>query len=351
MQNEYLNTTEEKKELPPSVALYQMMTGYWISRAISVAAELRIADLLKDGPMSSEELAHSAGGDGRSLYRLLRALASVGVLTENDDRRFSLTPIGEGLRTGVPGSMCALAKMHGESDRWRVWGNMLHSVKTGETALEHTLGMNAFEYYRDNPQAGVNFNEAMTDLARMKAKIIPAAYDFSCIDKIVDVGGGQGGLLIAILKSNPKMKGILFDLPGAIKSANEILEDETLESRCELIAGDFFESIPAGGDTYLLSSVIHDWHNDQAITILKNCSNVMAEEDKILLIEKVLPHRMEQSEINQAIAISDLNMMVITGGVERTEAEFQALLASAGFNLTKIIPTDSPFSVIEGVRM
>ncbi len=291
MPNGDLNTAEEGKLPSPLVALQEMARGYWTSQAISVAAELGICDLLKDGPKKSEELAQSAGADTLALYRLLRALSRAGVFTEDEDGCFSLAPIGEYLRTDVPNSMCAVAAEAGESYRWQAWGDLLRNIKTGETAFDHIFGMQLFEYYKHNPQAGVHFDKFMGGIALQKAQVVTHAYDFSSIGKLVDVGGGKGNLLVAILKTNPALKGVLFDLPATIEGARKYVEEENLGGRCELIAGDFFESVPSGGGTYFLSTVIHDWHDERAITILKNCYSAMAEDDILLLLERVLPPR------------------------------------------------------------
>lgn len=337
--------------LPPAAALVQMITGSWVSHAVSAAARLGVADVLKDGPKSSEELAPAVGVDARALYRLLRALTSVGLFVEDEDSRFSLTPLGTYLRSDVPGSLRAAALYFGSEELSRAWSHLSHSVQTGHPAFDHVFGMGSFEYFAHHPEIGRVFNEAMTGLARQRAAAVVAAYDFSGLRKIVDVGGGQGELLTAVLKAHPTITGVLFDLPATITSAQQNIAAADLTGRCTLMAGDFFVAVPSGGDAYVLSTVIHDWLDDKATVILQNCHRAMGKNGRLLLIERVLPSRVERSAtLHPYTSLADLMMMVI-GGQERTEAEFCALYAHAGFTLTRVIPTQSPFSVIEGVRV
>jgi SAM-dependent methyltransferase len=328
-----------------------MITGSWVSQAVSAAARLGIADVLRDGPKSSEELAPAVGADARALYRLLRALTSVGVFVEDEDSRFGLTPLGAYLQSDVPGSLRAAAIYFGLEELSRAWSHLSYSVQTGQPAFDHVFGMGSFEYLERHPESGRVFHEAMTDLTRQRAAAVVAAYDFAGLKKIVDVGGGQGEFLIAVLKAHPTLTGVLFDLPAAINSAQQAIAAADLTERCTLVAGDFFAAVPRGGDAYVLSAVIHDWLDDKARAILQNCHRAMGKNGTLLLIERVLPPRAERSATLQPYAsLVDLMMMVI-GGQERTEAEFRALYAHAGFALTRVIPTQSPFSVIEGVRM
>ena len=335
--------------LPPPVALVQMITGSWISHAVSAAARLGIADGLKDGPKSSDELAPAVGADAQALYRLLRALTSIGLFVEDEDSRFSLTPLGTYLRSDVPGSLRAAALYFGSEELARAWSHLSYSVQTGHPAFDHVFGMGHFEYFEQYPEAGRVFNEAMTGLARQRALAVVAAYDFSGLRKIVDVGGGQGELLIAVLKAHPTITGVLFDLSATITSAHQVIAAADLTERCTLVAGDFFAAVPSGGDACVLSTVIHDWGDDKAMAILQSCHRAMGKNGKLLLIERVLPSRADRSAMLHPYAsLADLMMMVI-GGQERTETEFRTLYAQAGFTLTRIIPTQSPFSVIEGV--
>ena len=338
---------QKPTDRPAPKVLLQMITGYWISQAIYVAAKLGIADLLKEGPKNCDELAKATGTHPRSLYRLLRALASVGVFAEAEDGRFGLTPLGECLQTGISGSVRALTINHGER-LYRPWGELLHSVRTGETAFHHIFGMDVWQYATQNPETATIFNDAMTELTTQVSTAVVAAYDFSRFRKIVDIGGGNGTLILSILQANPQMSGILFELPHIVEDAQKHLEAASLTGRCAVLAGDFFVSAPSGADAYILKNIIHDWDDERALKILQNCHRAMAENGKLLLVEEVIPPGNEPSFGK----LVDLTMLVMAGGCERTEAEYRALFATAGFTLTNLIPLPSPlsFSVIEGVQ-
>jgi hypothetical protein len=323
-----------------------MLIGYRISQAIYVAAKLGIADLLKDGPKSSGELATSVGANPDAFHRLLRVLASVGVFAQVDQRRFTLTPMGALLQTGVSGSLWAAAITFGEERNWRPWGELLYSVRTGRSAHEHVYGMGVFEYFNQHPEAGRVASANFRERTASTAEAVVNSYDFSRTHTIVDVGGGHGALLAAILKAHPHLHGTLFDLPPVVEGAKQLMEAEGLVGRCDLVAGDFFVTVPGGCDAYLLKWILHDWDDERAVTILKNCRRAMREQGKLLLVEQLMPERAEQAP---HVVLADLQMMVMAGGRERTEAEFRALLDAAGFRLTKVVPTQSEFSVIEGV--
>jgi hypothetical protein len=333
--------------LPPPLVLMQMATGYIVSQALYVAAKLQIADHLKDGPRTSEELAQAVGADARFLYRVLRALASVGVFAETEEGSFTLTPTAELLRTDVQGSMHAMVVWMNEPFHWRVFEEMLGSVKTGQLAFKQVFGMEPFPYFVQNPEVARIFDNAMTSFSLISAPAVTAAYDFSSIKKIVDVAGGHGLLISSILKANPHLQGVLFDMPTVIEGAGRLIEEAGVADRCGKVAGDFFEAVPAGGDAYIMKHIIHDWDDERALTILKNCHRAMTENGKLLLVEVVLPPGNEPSFGK----IMDIEMMLLPGGTERTEAEYRALFAAAGFRLTRVVPTQSPASVIEGVRV
>jgi hypothetical protein len=332
-------------DIPPPVAMLQLIAGFWVSRAIYIAAKLGIANLLKDGPRRSEELAAATGTHAPSLYRVLRALASVGVFAEDDQGRFALTPLGATLQTGVPGSLRAYATMMLGEEKYPAWGNMLHSVQTGEIAFDHLFGMNVWQYRAQHPREAQIFDEAMADLTAVATGAILASYDFSPIGTLVDVGGGNGGLMAALLKANPRMKGILFDAPHVVAGARRRMEAEGLTERCEILAGDFLASAPSGGDTYVLKNIIVDWDEERSLGILRNCHRAMTAQGKLLIIEPVILPGTEHSFRK----FTDLVMLVMNGGRVRTEAEHRALLAAAGFRLTRLIPTPSEMSVIEAV--
>jgi len=275
----------------------------------------------------------------------MRALASVGVFTETDGSRFGLTPLAAVLQTGVPDSMRAWATMMGE-ESYRAWGDLLYSVKTGEPAFDHVYKMGRFEYLRQNPEAAAVFDKAMTDSFGSVHRAVVKAYDFSGFTKIVDVGGGNGFLISLILKAHPQLTGILFDTAPVIQRAKPQIEAAGLVGRCETVAGDFFTSVPTGGDAYVLEHIIHGCDDERSLTILRNCHRAMARNGKVLLVQAVLLPGNEPSFGK----LLDLQMLVVTGGLERTEGEYRTLFASAGFQRMNIIPTESGESIIEGVR-
>lgn len=329
--------------------LLQMITAPWVTQSIYVAAKLGIADLLQDGAKSSEELAKSTVVDAESLYRVLRALASIGIFREDENRHFQLTPMAELLRSGVPGSLRDVAIMCGGEDwRWQPLGKILYSVKTGKPASDYVNGMPIFEYLSQNPEAAAIFNAAMTSFSTVETTGVVAAYDFSSIQTLVDVGGGHGSLLTSILQANPTLKGIIYDLPSVVAGANQYLEAIGLKERCQVIGGDFFASVPSGGDAYIMKHIIHDWDDQRCIKILQNCHQVMPENGKVLVVEAVISGPNEPS-VGKLIDIEMLTMT--TGGRERTASEYKELFAAAGFKLTNIIPTPSNVSVIEGVKV
>ncbi|NOT55387.1 MAG: methyltransferase domain-containing protein [Deltaproteobacteria bacterium] len=335
---------------PPFVALFQMVTGYYISQAIYVAAKLGIADRLTNGPRSSDELAHTTGAHAPSLHRLLRLLVSAGVFAEQEDGRFALTPIGSYLQTETPGSLRAVALQFTGPLHQQAWSALLHSVQTGETAFDHLFGMELFPYLVQHPEEAAVFNAAMTAFSTQVATAVVTTYDFAPFGTIVDVGGGQGALLRAILHATPTARGVLFDLPQVVTGAKEPIEAASLTERCTIVGGDFFESVPSDGDAYLLSGVIHDWDDERSIAILHNCHRVMRPQGKLLLVEAVVPVRIDRSLPSQFSVRGDVNMLVHTGGRNRTEAEYRALFEAAQFTLTRIIPTQGAVKILEGMR-
>ena len=282
-------TPQPNQAMPPQLAVLQMASGYWISRSIYVAAKLGIADLLKDSPKSCDELATATGTNAPSLYRVLRALASLGVFAETELNHFTLTPLATCLQSNTPNSVRARLIMLGE-EQYRAWGELMHSVQTGGSSFERIYGMNLFEYLAQNPEPAKIFDESMTNLSVIQSAAIAASYDFSSIQTLVDVAGGQGLLIASILKSNPTLKGILFDQPHVIERAKRFLEAEGVLERCQLAAGSFFESVPEGGDAYILKHIILDWDEERAIAILKQCHKEMPANGKILVAEHVF-HR------------------------------------------------------------
>jgi hypothetical protein len=342
-----MSTSENKSDKSPaSFALLQMLSGFWLSAAIYAAAKLGLADELGDGPKTVDYLAQKAGVNPDALYRLLRALGSAGIFTEAGPRRFALTPLGEYLRSDVPGSLRSYAIVAKEMG-WEPWGHLLHSVKTGETAFHHVHGTGYFDFLREHPDLGNLFNEAMTGFVTANGMAVAAAYDFAPASKIVDIGGGNGTLITAILKKYQKTSGIIFDLPGVIEEAKKKLGSAGLSDRCACIGGNFFKAIPSGADVYVMASIIHDWDDEHAITILRNCGKAMPAGAKLLLVEMVIP----PGDTPFFGKLLDLMMLVNLGGRERTEDEYRDLLAAGGFHVTKIIPTKTPSSIIEAVAV
>ncbi len=336
-------------ELPPQFALARMMTGYAVSQLIHIAAQLGLADLLKHGPQSINELANSTKTHQDSLNRVMRCLVAFGLFKEKESGQFELAALGQYLRTDVPDSLTAMTLCSEES--YIVWGHLLHSVKTGETAFNHVFGMHRYQYLEQHPEAAARFNAAMAQLSSELAAAVLSAYDFSRFKTAVDIGGGQGGLLLAMLRANPTLRAILFDTSSVIGVMEEQLEGTGFAERCKLVAGDFFESVPDGGDVYLLSHVIHNWDDDHCIRILKNCRKAVGPEGRLLLIEMIMPTESGASFSTYPLVMTDLQMLVMTGGRERTESEFGTLLAAAGFNLERIVPTHALESLIECIAL
>jgi O-methyltransferase domain/Dimerisation domain len=325
-----------------------MITGYWLSQPIYCAAKLGLADLLKDSSKSATELASLTGVHAQSLYRVLRLLASIGVFAETETGQFELTPLAQCLQTDHPESMRAYAIMMGEEWQWQPWGKLLHSVRTGKPAFDSMFGVDCFQYFARNAEAAAIFDEAMTGFSAIEVNAVTAAYDFSPFTKVIDIGGGQGRLIATILMAHPHTQGILFDMPHVIAEARSHIEATGIADRCELLAGDFFEAVPAGGDAYVLKRVIHDWDDERTIAMLKNCHRAMLPKGRLVIIEMVIAPGNEPFFGKQL----DVELLLTTpGGRERTEAEYRSLLSAAGFELTTITPTESLVSVIEGVRV
>ncbi len=330
--------------VPPPATLLQMMTSYWVSQALYVAAKLGVADLLADQPQAVEDLAAATQTDALSLKRVLRALASVGVFTEARPGTFALTPLAALLRTGTPGSMRALAIMYAE-EQYRAWGDLLHSVRTGQPAFEQQFGTSYFAYLAQHPQAGQVFNEAMTGWTTQLVGAVIDTYDFSPFTTIVDVGGSYGTLLAAILRSNPAARGVLFDQPHVVAAAAEQLARAGVAERCTTVGGDFFVDVPAHADAYLLAQILHDWNDERSVAILQQCRRAMPAHGKLLVIELVLPPG-EEPFVGKWL---DLHMLVMVGARERTSAEYEALFQAAGLELVRVVPTPAGPSVVEAV--
>jgi len=334
---------------PESLALRlrAMINSNWITSALYVAAELGLPDLLASGPQTSEHLAQATGVHAPSLRRLLRALVTIDIVRERAEGDFELLPLGVLLQSDVARSLRAWAILVGR-EHWQAWGHLLDSVKTGESVLYRLAGTDRSRYLDQHPERTAIFNQAMVELTRLIAPAVVQAYDFAGIKRIIDVGGGYGELLVAILQANPEASGVLFERPHAIEQGRQYLASADLAHRCTCMAGDFFEAVPGGAEAYVLKSIIHNWDDAQSTIILGNCRRAMPEGAKLLLVEQIMPERLGTSPADQARVRSDLNRLLTTATKERTETEYRALLASAGFHVTKVVPVGrEDFSIME----
>jgi hypothetical protein len=323
--------------------LRQMIMGFRITQLLHVAARLGLADLLIDEPQSPTALAAATGANAQALRRLLRALASLGIFAERDDGRYELTPLAHPLRSDAPGSARGLALLYGDAVLWQAYGQMLYSVQTGLPAFDHVHGASLYAYLEQHPAEGAVFQGAMSAYSGQEMVAILAAYDFTGVARLVDVGGGYGGLLAAILQQYPTLHGVLFDLPAVVEQAQQKLGEAGVLERCEPVGGDFFVGLPAGGQIYLLKSVLHNWPDAQCVTILQHCRQGLTPGGRVLVVERVIPPGNEPAEAK----LFDINMLVVLNGQERTEAEYSALFAAAGLRLIRTVPTASPLSILE----
>lgn len=330
---------------PGAINLLDLLTGAWITQALYVAVKLGIPDELAKGPQPADEVARRVGADPGAVYRLMRTLASKGVFSHRRDGRFSLTSIGKALRTGTPGSQRDMVLFLGHPLRWEDWGNLLYSVQTGQPSVAKLRGMPFFEYVKTDEDLADAFNNAMTAGSEFAIYAVLAAYDFTGFHKIIDVGGGHGRLLSMILAKAPAARGVLFDLPTVVDGAGPEQTKAGVADRCEVIGGSFFDSVPDGGDAYLMKAILHDWNDDDAAKILANIRAAIAPNGKLLLLESVLPER-SSPDIGLLI---DLEMLVAVGGKERTHAEWANLLSRAGFRLERVVRTAMPVSIVEAV--
>lgn len=324
--------------------LRRLINGYQVSQAIHVAAELGIADLLANGPRTSDELTEATGSQPRALYRLLRALAAVGVLHEGEDRSFELSELGAQLRSDVPDSLHGWASFVGRPYHRNAWAHLADSIRSGENAFQQIYGESIWEYRAKRPEESAIFDRAMSALTFASNAAILDAYDFGRFETVVDVGGGNGALLAAILDRHPAVRGVLFDQPHVAANAPAFLAERGLEGRCDVVAGSFFDGVPTGGDSYVLKAIIHDWGDTEAGTILRTCRRAMTADAILLVIEQELGGPNERPPAK----FSDLNMLVGPGGQERTGDEYAALFAAAGFELTRPVPTAGTLHVFEG---
>jgi len=324
--------------------IVQMATGHVIAQAMYAVAELGIPDVLKDGPRTADEVARATGMHAPAMFRLLRDSAGLGFFVETADGRFGLTPLGAALRSDAPAHGRSLVRALVGPLGWRALGESLHSVKTGEAGMQKVFGQSLFDYLAGAPEVAIQFNEMMIAFHGAEPAAIAAAYKFSGAQTLVDVGGGTGNLLTTLLVANPMLRGVLYDLPHVGAEARARIAKKGLSERCEVAEGSFFESVPSGGDVYLMSHVIHDWDEASCVRVLQHCRSAMHDRGRLLLVEMVIP---PGSDFHPS-KVLDLIMLTFTpGGQERTEGEYAALLGKAGLKLTRVVPTASPVSVIE----
>ncbi|MFE1485428.1 methyltransferase [Streptomyces fimicarius] len=332
--------------LPPSVRVLQLATASWMAAAVSAVAELGVADALSDGPRPVDEIAGAVGAHGPTLYRLLRAAADIGLVEERAEEVFALTEVGEALRSDSPTSMRNFARWVGLPADRNTWAGLADSVRTGEPAFERVHGQDVWDFMRERSDVSGVFDDAMSEASRNLIAPVVGAFDFGGIGTLVDVAGGHGALLAAVLAANPDVRGVLYDQPDVVAGAGAAFKDSGTDGRVEVVGGDFFDSVPPGADAYLLSNVIHDWDDAHSLTILRNCREALAEGGRVLLVEAVMPDR---SEPSPTVTLMDLNMLVLCGGRQRTRAEFADLFERAGLKLTRIVRAGL-HSVVEAVR-
>jgi hypothetical protein len=335
--------TETLPPPPPHIQMIQMATGYWLSRVVYTAAKLGIADLLASGPRPSSEIAQATGTAPRALHRMLRTLAGFGVLTQHDDGRFALTELGETLKSGAPGAARSTVLTMAGPWAYGAFGELEYSLRTGRTAFEKVMGMPLFDYLAAHPDEAAQFSEAMVGIHGPEPPAVADAYDFSSHGTVVDVGGATGNMLAAILSKYPQPRGVLFDRSHVLSAAPALLGARGVADRVRLEEGNFFERVPGGGDLYILSHIIHDWTDAQCLTILGNCRAAMPPAATLLIVEFVLP----EGDTPHLGKLTDMVMLTMPGGEERTAVEYETLLSAAGFRMNRVIPTASNVSIVE----
>ena len=324
----------DTSQVDAQLQMRNLLMSFVLSRALQVAAELGLADALAHGPKDVEALAREVGAHAATLYRLLRALASIGVFGQLPDGRFANTPSSEYLRSDAPESMRGLARMHGSSPMWQAWAGLEHSVRSGEPSFTHVHGTPMFEYLAAHPEYGRRFDEGMVNASRLVNEALVEAYEWGGLGTLVDVAGGVGSSLAAILRANPRIQGVLFDLPHVIERSRAYLVQEGVADRCRTETGSFFEAIPTGADAYFMKHIIHDWDDEDCLRILRNCRTAMPDHAKLLVCERVIAPSRDPSLANAL----DLVMLALTdGGRERTEQEFRDLFGRAGLRLARVV--------------
>lgn len=334
------------QSVAPQMTMLRMLTGFHVTQMLAVAARLGVADLLAAGLQSAEELAGATGAHPDALYRLLRALANMGIFEALPERRFALTPLGATLRADPPDGMRAFAMFLGD-EVYRAWGDLHYTITTGRPAFDHIFGAHNFDYLGAHPASNEIFNQAMSATARREIVAMVAVYDFAGAERVVDVGGGHGLLLSEILQANPTLRGVLFDLPHVVVSAGPMLGAAGVADRYEVAGGDFFTEVPPKGDILTLSHILHDWDDEHCVQILRNCTRALQPAGRLLIIEDVI----ESGANAPQTLFKDMQMMTLNGGRERTAAEYERLFTAAGLRLNRIIPTQVTTRILEGVAI
>jgi hypothetical protein len=330
----------------PTQAVLRVIANYWEARCLYIAAKLGLADLVRQGPKTAAELAVQTGTHAPALYRVLRALASTGWFYEDDSGRFRPTSLSAGIQSDAAGSLRFLATTELGEEHYPAWGHLMFSVRTGKLAFDEVFGMPNWEYWAGHAEHADVFNRAMSDMTAVVEPAVLASYDFSRARTVVDVGGGKGTLMSAILRGYPQVNGIVLDLPHVVAEGRALIAERRLDSRCTFVAGSFFDAVPRDADVYVLKWVLHDWDDERCVAILKNCREAMADGATLVVVEAVIPARNEPSFHK----LMDVNMLVMTGGRERTEAEYRMLFETAGFSLDRVTSTPAELSVLEGRR-
>jgi hypothetical protein len=317
--------------------------GFRITQVLYTAAKFELADHLARKPQTASELAATIRVEPRALYRLLRSLASIGVFAEAAGGRFEMTSAAQLMRRDAPGSLHSTAMLYGDEFLWRAYGHLSKAVESGKSAFDQVYGQPFYQYLGEHPAPAALFHNAMTGFSEQEEKAILAAYDFSSVRKIVDVGGGQGGFVLALLRVHADLQGIIFDGTPPLEGTRQLFDRASVAARAEFVQGDFFASVPGGGDLYILKSIIHNWDDSAAVKILKKCREAMPESSRVLVAERVIPPGNTPSEAK----LFDINMLVTLGGQERTEEEYAKLFVAAGLELAQVFPTQSHLSLIE----
>ena len=335
----------ETNQIPAPQQMFQHITAYWVTQLMGTAARLGVADHLESGPMQVNELAAKVGADPRALYRALRACTAVGVFVEQPGETFANNALSQTLRSNVPGSMRDFAIVQASPGHWRPWELLTQAVKTGKSTAVEALGSELWDWYGSHPEESATFSGAMDNLAAQVAAEVTKAIDFSGVGRVVDVGGASGTLVNAVLRAFPKTKGVLLDLPHVVEPVKKTLAALGLAERCEAVAGDFFKAVPHG-DVMLLKQILHDWNDEQCITLLRNCAESLPKGGRVLVVEMVISEDGRPSPAH----LMDVNMLVLLPGKERTATEYGKLFAAAGLKLERVHATHSPFSIVEAIK-